>query len=205
MEIVSGDNDSGSSSDAAAGTRRDHTDRGHNSAGSGAGFGIGLSEFCFVVNPQYLCNCLYFFEGGACNTALSSLRSVREEQGGLFRRRKPSSAPATCSWTHKFMCLHSTTADRTPTTRAEKLTLEDAGLGERSVTVPDLDCSPGSFQKVLLDAYPKLEEGGGFECLRCKPQSRDLVMIGPRVASSPRYYIWWSAWNSLARWQTIER
>lgn len=70
---------------------------------------------------------------------------------------------------------------------SERLTLEDAGLGEKVVVIPDLDCSPASFHRVLLEAYPKLEEGGGFELLRCRPKSRDLLMIGSKVASTPRY------------------
>ena len=91
------------------------------------------------------------------------------------------------SWSHKFVCLHCSTADRVPTTQSEKLTLEEAGLGEKMVTIPDLDCSPATFQSVLVEAYPKLEDGGGFELLRCKPKSRDLILIASRVASTPRY------------------
>ena len=54
------------------------------------------------------------------------------------------------------------------------------------VTVPDLDCSADTFYQVILAAFPKLEEGGGYELLRCKQQSRDLMLIGPRLSSSPR-------------------
>ena len=130
--------------------------------------------------------------GDACSTALSSLRGARrdlwgqgarEEQARLFKKRKTSGA---ASWTQKFICLNSTSADRAPTTQSEKLMLEDAGLGEKTIVVPDLDCSQGTFHQVLLDAYPKLGDGGGYELLRCKPKSRELVLIGGRVASTPR-------------------
>ena len=126
-----------------------------------------------------------------CSTALSSLRGTRkedlcrtrgtrEEQASLFRKRKYSSmaaAASPASWTQKFICLHNTTADWVPTTQSEKLMLEEAGLGEKKVTIPDLDCSQSTFHQPLLEAYPKLDDGGGFELLRCKPQTRDLVLI----------------------------
>lgn len=121
---------------------------------------------------------------------MSSLRGAREdltairaaEQSRLFR--KPSAAPA--SWTKKFVCLSTTTADRVPGSQIVKLQLEEAGLGEKLVTVPDVDCTPETFRQVLYGAFPKLEEGGGYELLRCRPQSRDLVLIGPQVCCCPR-------------------
>lgn len=64
--------------------------------------------------------------------------------------------------------------------------LEEAGLGEKLVTIPDIDCSPEAFQQLLHAAFPKLHSGGGHEVLRCKPQSRDLVLVGPRAASNVR-------------------
>ncbi len=33
----------------------------------------------------------------------------------------------------------------------------------------------------MLTIFPKLNGGGGFELLRCKPRSRDLVLIGHRI------------------------
>ena len=124
---------------------------------------------------------------GACSTALSSLGGViREERNSLFRQRRTSQVAAKAAWSHKFVCLSSTTAERVPTTQTDKLALEEAGLGEKGVTIPDIDCSPESFNKLLLATYPKLESGGGFEFLRCKSQTRDLLLIGPRVSSNPR-------------------
>lgn len=107
---------------------------------------------------------------------------IKEEQSALFnwsKRRVPT------SWVHKFMCLSSTTADRVPTSQIEKFVLEEAGLGERTVTISDISCSPEEFNRILLGTYPKLDGGGGFELLRCKPQSRELMLIGPRISRSP--------------------
>ena len=37
-----------------------------------------------------------------------------------------------------------------------------------------------------MTAYPKLKEGGGFEILRCRPNTRELELISPRIASNPQ-------------------
>ena len=83
------------------------------------------------------------------------------------------------------MCLNDTGADRVPTTRSEKCMLEEAGLGEKILTIP-LDSSAQTFSKVLSEAYPKLKDGGGYELLRCECHSRDLVVIPQKIAASPR-------------------
>ena len=73
-----------------------------------------------------------------------------------------------------------------PTSQSEKLILEEAGLWEKTVCIPDLDCDRDAFRSVILATYPKLRDGGGFELLRCQPNSRELVVIGPKIANSPR-------------------
>lgn len=73
-----------------------------------------------------------------------------------------------------------------PTSTSEKLMLEEAGLWEKTVCVPDLDCGRDEFRSIILATYPKLHEGGGFELLRCPQNSRELVLIGPKIAGSPR-------------------
>lgn len=121
-------------------------------------------------------------------TSLHRVRhDIREEQSALFNwsSKRRASSDAT-SWTHKFVCLSSTHADRVPTSRLERLVLEEAGLGEKTITVPDITCSYEEFHHLLLAIYPKLDEGGGYELLRCRPQSRDLLLIGPRVSRSPK-------------------
>lgn len=107
---------------------------------------------------------------------------MREEQRSLFRKKVPTSS---ASWSQRFCCLHSTSADRVPCSQDDKLTLEEAGLGEKMLVV-QMDCSPEEFSRLLCGAYPKLESGGGFELLRCKPKSRDLLLIGPRISNCPK-------------------
>ncbi len=64
--------------------------------------------------------------------------------------------------------------------------MEEAGLWERVINVPDIDCDAETFRSVILAAYPKLQDGGGFELLRCLPNSRELIVIGPKLANNPR-------------------
>jgi hypothetical protein len=67
--------------------------------------------------------------------------NVREEQSSLFNWRKRKKG-GLAAWSHKFVCLSSSEADRVPTSHSEKLLLEDDGLWEKVVTVPDMDCDP---------------------------------------------------------------
>lgn len=121
-----------------------------------------------------------------CSTALSSLRGVREEQhqrsSPLFRKKEPVS-PA--GWSQRFVCLHRTDAEQVPCKSSERLMLEEAGLREK-VLVVNMNFTPEEFRQLLLDAFPKLAGGGGFELLRCKPKSKELILISCRVSSSPK-------------------
>jgi len=63
--------------------------------------------------------------------------------------------------------------------------LEEAGLGEKSVEL-SMECNHEEFYQLILSTFPKLKNGGGFELLRCAPNSRELLPIGPRVASTPK-------------------
>lgn len=105
---------------------------------------------------------------------------LKEEQSSLFRGKGKKAV-----WTHKFVCLASTEADRVPTGHTEKMLLEEAGLWEKVITI-NLDSELEEFRSTLHAAYPKLRDGGGFELMRCLPNSRELSVIGPKMSSSPR-------------------
>ena len=107
---------------------------------------------------------------------------AQEERSSLFARKGRGGST---SWRHKFVCLSDTEAERVPTGQSEKVVLEEAGLWEKTVCV-DLESDKESFRSTILAAYPKLCDGGGFELLRCHPNSRELVVIGPKVANSPK-------------------
>ena len=90
------------------------------------------------------------------------------------------------SWTHKFFCLSGTDEDRLPSSTFEKNGLVLAGLGEKKVTILDVDCETAEFNETLLQAFPKLKYGGGFEMLKCTSSTRKLEVIPFTISSSAR-------------------
>ncbi len=58
-----------------------------------------------------------------------------------------------CSWTHKFVCLASTAQAKVPSfAKKEELLL--AGLWEKKVVIPDVDCSTQEFHDSILETFP---------------------------------------------------
>lgn len=124
--------------------------------------------------------------------AMASLReyrgsgSVEREQrrnfqsSSLGKRSKPS------PWTHTFYCLANRSQVRVPTTQPEKRGLVAAGLGEKKVVVPDVNCSSKDFLEIIEDHFPKLKGARGFEFLRCTVNTRDLEIIAPPTCYNPR-------------------
>lgn len=49
----------------------------------------------------------------------------------------------------------------------ERQALLEAGLGEKKISIGNIDCNAEEFREKLLEEFPKLKEGGGFELLRC--------------------------------------
>lgn len=121
--------------------------------------------------------------------------SIAAEQRHNFssRRRsavievgKPKRVKFSNSWTHKFVCLAYTDQEKSCSSNAEKNELTLAGLGEKKITIPDIDCSPQEFRKCITTAFPKLNAGGGFEYLKCTPSTRKLEIIPFGISNSPR-------------------
>ena len=73
-----------------------------------------------------------------------------------------------------------------PSSSLRKNELVLAGLGEKTVTIPNVNCSPQDFQKALSTEFPKLQQGGGFELLRCAASTRQLEVIPFQISQSPR-------------------
>ena len=135
----------------------------------------------------------------AYKDAVASLRGIRsgsgrnkevaDEQRYNFKRKGSTKTteclpkkPKPSSWTHKFVCLSQTDEERVPTTPFARETLLLAGLGEKKIVI---DCSTEEFHEVLLNCFPKLKSGGGFELLRCLPSTRDFEIISSPVCHSP--------------------
>ena len=135
---------------------------------------------------------------GAYRQAMSALREARSgsiavEQRRNFAGKRRNSSPAFAqakrpkvnSWTHKFFCLAETEESRVPSNTLQRNELVLAGLGERKVTVADVNCSPQEFQETLLTEFPKLRKGGGFELLKCSASTRQLELIPFSISNSP--------------------
>ena len=129
------------------------------------------------------------------------IRSIREHLGHGYRtaevtaEQKSNFAPYNHrlktprkpqSWTLKAFCLNSRNAIRVPSTSREREILVAAGLGEKKVFIYDVSCSWNEFKDILVSTFPKLENSGGFEFLRCIPNTKDLETICLKIAQSPK-------------------
>ena len=75
---------------------------------------------------------------------------------------------------------------KVPSSGSERKLLLEAGLGEKKLTFPNIDCSAEEYRDELLQAFPKLTEAGGFEIMRCISNSRVLEQVSPSALLSPR-------------------
>ena len=66
-------------------------------------------------------------------------------------------------------------------TYAEKHDLQRAGLGDKKLTFPKNDQATCLRDK-LFEAYPKLQDGGGFELLRSSYTQRSVLEVIPAPA-----------------------
>ena len=138
----------------------------------------------------------------ACGRAIDTLRSVRQSfssEARLEQRKKfsPYSRPSTSlstskvkkgrtqPWTLKLFCLSDTCQWKAPATASSKILLVGAGLGENSVTVSNINtCSMEEFRSIIVRTFPKLSDCGGFEMLRCLPNSKDLALVEGKLTQS---------------------
>ncbi len=68
----------------------------------------------------------------------------------------------------------------------EREELLDCGLGDQKITFTDMECSAEEYKEILVDHFPKLSEGGGYELMRCCPNSRQLECISSNALKSPK-------------------
>ncbi|XP_070546854.1 uncharacterized protein [Ptychodera flava] len=92
----------------------------------------------------------------------------------------------TPTWTHAIVCLDSVDFEWCPSPR-QRTDLVKLGLGERRVKIP-VGSTASEVHEQLLDEYPKLSEGGGYEICRAYHGSRRLHAIScPNEGYSQRY------------------
>ena len=90
------------------------------------------------------------------------------------------------SWSSKFVCLANKNGSKVPCTVDEKEILVNAGRGERTICIPDIECSSLEFKEILIAEFPKLEKAGGFELMCCVPNTRQLEPISATVCRQPK-------------------
>ena len=114
---------------------------------------------------------------------LGKRHKAKEEVSSLFGKRKKNVTK--CVWKHKFICLANCNQERIPTTDLEKDKLLMAGLGEKEIEFSNLTLSATDFRDLLYQHFPTLQEGGGFQFFKCKPNSRSLEQLSSTTLSSP--------------------
>ena len=104
------------------------------------------------------------------------------------------------NWTVKMVCLSNHNANWVPCTVGERETLVQAGLGKKKVNIQDISCSPQEFRDIVVAAFPKLNGCGGFDLLRCIPNTKNLkaIFIGSfTVPQAPeKCGRWWESFHS---------
>ena len=123
------------------------------------------------------------------NSRLSSSPSASLGQGRARtlsdppNKRRKSNQRSGCSivmkdtWTHDFMCL-ANHVQHTQPTRREKLSLQAAGLGRKTLTFGRTDHALAFVSKIET-VYPKIKTGGGFELLRSGASNKEIILITP--------------------------
>ena len=92
----------------------------------------------------------------------------------IWKKKKKKSKSDT--WMAKFVCLANKDQTSVPLSDTDKIDLIEAGLGEKKIQI-DLNYATMQFQSKILNEFPKLEDAGGFELLRCIPITKKLESI----------------------------
>ena len=100
----------------------------------------------------------------------SAPKRKRERESSRYKSSKRPKQPPT--WTRKFVCLANTDEDRMPCSQEYREL-----LGEKHLTFL-LDDYSIAFNRKLREAFPKLEEAGGYTLL-CGSNTRQLQVLNP--------------------------
>lgn len=103
----------------------------------------------------------------------------------LFKLKKARVSHTKPAWKHKFMALSCKDQNKVPTTEIEKEELIQSGLGEMELEFPSLEMTTEEFKEFLFSAYPLLREGGGYQFMKCIPNTRKLEPLPTIVHTSP--------------------
>ena len=106
------------------------------------------------------------------------------EQKSNFKPYRPSTKGK--SWSVKLVCLSERNATKVPCSAYDRKLLVGAGLGEKKAVLPNLDCSPENFDLFITSLFPKLDGCGGYDLLRCVPNTKSLEVISSAIGQSPK-------------------
>ena len=102
----------------------------------------------------------------------------RSNRRGSQKRVAKAGPKKVQTWTRQFVCL-AKREQTSPPQLWEYNRLQAAGLGQKKVTL-DLDVTPLDVDLKLKEAFPKLEDAGGYCMLRTGQGARTLMVIsGP--------------------------
>lgn len=112
-------------------------------------------------------------------------KRTKHEVSALFRPKKALKLDKKPAWKHKFVCLAYKDQLRIPTSDVDKEELYLADLGEKEIEFRSIDSNADKFKDTLLNAFPRLQQGGGYQLLKCMPNSRRLEVLSSVVYTSP--------------------
>ena len=147
------------------------------------------------------CPCLDRFQR-ALNSARETLKRARQrfqstaianEQKELFGHGDRSSKSSKgkkkarpSPWTKQFYCVAYCDQEHVPVTEEELDELYHAGLGLKKITVPDMNTiGNSSLRGIIMDNFPSLREAGGFDFLRCIPNTKRLEAFSEVAQTNP--------------------
>ena len=102
-----------------------------------------------------------------------------QEHKNLFGKQGKKTKKVKLSmWEHEFICL-ANIDQITPPSSLDKATLIRAGLGPRKLSLFEYGES-FEFHQSIMDSFPRLADGGGYELLHTKKNTnRELCVIPP--------------------------
>ena len=172
---------------AAATDMNIHRNENRINTSNGASIGTQSQSSTLAVEDRALANFRQLFAPYSNSRMPSPLLSASLGRGRVraltdpAKKRKKSNPRNSFvfkdTWTHEFLCLASHTQNNQPS-RADKLALQDAGLGRKTITFGRND-NAHAFVLKIETVYPKIKAGGGFELLRSGVSNKELVLITP--------------------------
>ena len=116
--------------------------------------------------------------------------AIASEQKELFgycsKTSKGKKKARPSPWTKQFYCLAYCDQDHVPLSEEELDELYHAGLGMKKITFPDMNTTNNScFRSIIIENYPALHNGGGFEFLQCVPNTKRLEPFSEVAQRNP--------------------